>query len=833
MSVLNATSAWLRSHPLHVGNSVLIPLRPGKKQPLVSHKLPGQWDWSTFDAFVKETPLHSDWGILLDRIVVIDCDDEASVALLESFADADPVVKVALASCAIQKTMKGLHYMFSRPSWADDLGYWDGARQVKGMNIDVKTLCKNSTRGLLSVSPSANKSWLRAPWDLCAPQGGGAHEDVHGLLPDIPESLLSKVCSRRPARRRAKSSPDIGSCCRLLDSSSAAPSPPDATILTPSPIHMLVNMLSPIRAGEYASWMRVGWCLHNIDADRSMLPLWIAFSKQCMDRFVPGECDRLWDSMRDEGYTEASLHMWAKMDSPSEYAIFMHQTVESCNGTHAEIADVAFRLLRDRYVFCNTRLWFYFDGSLWKQDKEALRIRHELSSTIRTAFLQTAHRLRAAASISDMDSISSVSSHHNRDTSSPPNRMLKIATLLQDASFKDRVMKEMGELFHDPGFLDRLDSNPALIAFTNGVWDLRESRFRQTDPDDRLSISTGFAYSPHIDDARAAQIERYWSCMHPDPLRRQYIIRTIARQLFGDHGSELFHIHAGQSASASNGKSRFFEVLEHCLGGYVLKFGVELLTQKQRIDPGKPMPEFATWRGVRILYCSEPNPTETLNSGVMKDLTGGEAIVYRLLFSNDVHRFRPQFKMHIMCNFLPQVDGSDPGVQRRVRVLSYASKFVSAGDNVDPSQHRFLKDPGLARAFGNDDALKMEFVRCLFRAYDHDFCFDMPHVVATDSRAYLADNNSVHLFVSAHVVKIPVSDPSFDPGSSFFTLKEATVLFRSCDFYDHKPRTFKVTLQNLLGVVCHEQKKINGVNCTNVFMGFRLRWNDDEQQQDQ
>eukprot|EP00798_Chlamydomonas_sp_ICE-L_P004711 gene4711-18571_t len=340
MSVLNATSAWLRSHPLHVGNSVLIPLRPGKKQPLVSHKLPG-----------------------------------------------------------------------------------------------------------------------------------GAHEDVHGLLPDIPESLLSKVCSRRPARRRAKSSPDIGSCCRLLDSSSAAPSPPDATILTPSPIHMLVNMLSPIRAGEYASWMRVGWCLHNIDADRSMLPLWIAFSKQCMDRFVPGECDRLWDSMRDEGYTEASLHMWAKMDSPSEYAIFMHQTVESCNGTHAEIADVAFRLLRD-----------------------------------------------------------------------PP---------------------------------------------------------------------------------------------------------------------------------------------------------------------------------------------------------------------------------------LPQ-------------------------------------GPGLARAFGNDDALKMEFVRCLFRAYDHDFCFDMPHVVATDSRAYLADNDSVHLFVNASHRLVSVMR-----------------------FYDHKPRTFKVTLQNLLGVVCHEQKKINGVNCTNVFMGFRLRWNDDEQQQDQ
>eukprot|EP00798_Chlamydomonas_sp_ICE-L_P001074 gene1074-3932_t len=71
--------------------------------------------------------------------------------------------------------------------------------------------------------------------------------------------------------------------------------------------------------------------------------------------------------------------------------------------------------------------------------------------------------------------------------------------------------------------------------------------------------------------------------------------------------------------------------------------------------------------------------------------------------------------------------------------------------------------------------------------------------------------------------------PDTDPETSFFTLKNAAALFRSCDFYDHKPRTFKVTLQNLLGVVCHEQKKIKGVNCTNVFMGFRLRWNDEEQ----
>ena len=47
---------------------------------------------------------------------------------------------------------------------------------------------------------------------------------------------------------------------------------------------------------------------------------------------------------------------------------------------------------------------------------------------------------------------------------------------------------------------------------------------------------------------------------------------------------------------------------------------------------------------------------------------------------------------------------------------------------------------------------------------------------------------------SWHVVKIPDPDPDPDPdpGSSFFTLKDAVALFRSCDFYDHKPRTFKL-----------------------------------------
>ena len=131
------------------------------------------------------------------------------------------------------------------------------------------------------------------------------------------------------------------------------------------------------------------------------------------------------------------------------------------------------------------------------------------------------------------------------------------------------------------------------------------------------------------------------------------------------------NIHSGHNATAANGKSKFFEVLELALGPYARMFGVEMLTAKARPDAGRPMPELAKWRGVRVLYCTEPNHGDIINSGILKQLTGGEKISYRNLFSNKVERFTPQYKMHVMCNDKPKVDGSDSGIERRTRVVEY------------------------------------------------------------------------------------------------------------------------------------------------------------------
>ena len=74
------------------------------------------------------------------------------------------------------------------------------------------------------------------------------------------------------------------------------------------------------------------------------------------------------------------------------------------------------------------------------------------------------------------------------------------------------------------------------------------------------------------------------------------------------------------------------EVL-YCLGDYVQqKFDVGyLLVNSKRKDGSSPSPEYKCCKGRRILYCTEPNYGETINSGIiMNDLTGGDWIVYRM-----------------------------------------------------------------------------------------------------------------------------------------------------------------------------------------------------------
>ncbi len=78
--------------------------------------------------------------------------------------------------------------------------------------------------------------------------------------------------------------------------------------------------------------------------------------------------------------------------------------------------------------------------------------------------------------------------------------IFEIESKLENTTFKDNIVKECKELFHDKKFMEKLDENPYLIGFENGIYDLVTMEFRDGRPDDYLTLSTGIDYEPFDED---------------------------------------------------------------------------------------------------------------------------------------------------------------------------------------------------------------------------------------------------------------------------------------------------------------------------------------------
>jgi phage/plasmid-associated DNA primase len=95
----------------------------------------------------------------------------------------------------------------------------------------------------------------------------------------------------------------------------------------------------------------------------------------------------------------------------------------------------------------------------------------------------------------------------------------------------------------------------------------------------------------------------------------------------------------------------------------------------------------------------------------MKELSGGDKIMARALFK-EAFEFKPQFKMVLTCNHLPNVPSDDGGTWRRIRLVEFTSKFVQDPDPEKPNE--FPMDTELSTKFGD---WKEHFMSLLIEYY--------------------------------------------------------------------------------------------------------------------
>lgn len=437
-------------------------------------------------------------------------------------------------------------------------------------------------------------------------------------------------------------------------------------------IKKFIKILSIERSEKYYFWIEVGWCLFNIDY--RLLRDWIEFSKRSGKyKNCEEECTRLWKTFIPKDLGIASLIYWCKNDNKVCYneiiqKDLLDKNVAKTECTTYDIALTVHKLYKTEFVCSSLKhdCWYQFINHKWEQIDSAVTLKKNISNKVVDMYLNL-------AAICYKKSANALPDSPEKELYlTQATKLTSISTKLKNITFKRQVVAECAELFYIKKFEEKLDCNLELLAFANGVYDLENFEFRDGRPEDYISISTNIDYDEETDfTEEIKEIKQFFKQVYPNENVYNYVLTLLASFLNGSTGNEKFHVFTG---TGGNGKSKVIELYESVIGEYSVKLPHTVITQK-RPSSNSSTPEIIRTKGKRFACLQEPDANEKIQVGFMKELTGGDKIVARGLFKDPIE-FKPQFKMVLTCNKLPQIPGNDGGTWRRIRVLDHPSRFV-------------------------------------------------------------------------------------------------------------------------------------------------------------
>lgn len=396
--------------------------------------------------------------------------------------------------------------------------------------------------------------------------------------------------------------------------------------------------------------------------------------------------------------TRRSIRYWAKQDAPEEYENVKFMSVDHyadealATQTEFDLAQVLKQMFKDKYIcvsYANKGVWYVFKNHRWELDK-GITLRLAISKDMYHMFSTKCERLTI-----EMQHYES-----NEERSEFIKKKLKVIgdvmIKLKRTNDKNNIIREAMELFYDNEFIKNMDTNRYLLCFNNGVVDFKQKIFRDGYPQDYITKTTGVDYVEYNDTnadymKTVNDILRFMEKLFPIEEVNRYMWDHLASCLIGTNVNQTFNIYHG---SGSNGKSMLATLMSLTLGEYKGTVPITLVTEK-RNSIGGTSSEVAQLKGVRYAVMQEPSKGVKLNEGVMKELTGGDPIQCRALYSES-EIFEPQFKLVVCTNNMFDIDSNDDGTWRRIRKTDFVSKFINEGEtHTDDTKFVFPKDKTL------------------------------------------------------------------------------------------------------------------------------------------
>lgn len=193
--------------------------------------------------------------------------------------------------------------------------------------------------------------------------------------------------------------------------------------------------------------------------------------------------------------------------------------------------------------------------------------------------------------------------------------------------------------------------------------------------------------------------------------------------------------------------------MSSALGDYATVAATSLVTGK-RSNADAANPQLSALEGKLAVFLQEPNPNETIKIGMVKELSGNDAITARALFKGN-RTFTPKFKLIIVCNSAIEIPNIDIAFTNRLIVIPFESTFWTRDDyrrrerRGKLTEYDFPMDTSIGR---NITKYAEVFLRMLVKKYESMREIHIPRIVRHTTREYIEANNFSLLYVRTQTI---------------------------------------------------------------------------------
>jgi P4 family phage/plasmid primase-like protien len=400
--------------------------------------------------------------------------------------------------------------------------------------------------------------------------------------------------------------------------------------------------------------------------------------------------------------TRKSIMYWLRKDNFDSYEKIKKNTIDYYlenafeTGTEYDIAMVLRQMYKDKFIcvsYDKKGIWFRFKNNRWISDK-GLGLRNKISEDLYALIGEKINGINEQ--MKEYTNEDERYEHLKKKTKDIMNLRIR----LKRTNDKNNIMREAAEIFYDGEFIRNMDTNKYLMCFNNGVVDFANKVFREGYPEDYITKTTKINYisGDEITGENNAeyketieQLHEFMNKLFPIPDLNRYMWDHLSSCLIGANKNQTFNVYHG---SGSNGKSILADLMSVTLGEYKGTIPITLVTDS-RGKIGGTSDEVLKLKGVRYAVMQEPQKGMKLNEGIMKELTGGDPLQARGLYSES-EIFEPQFSLVVCTNNLFDIESNDDGTWRRIRKCDFKSKFIDEGETYnDETPYIFTKDKSL------------------------------------------------------------------------------------------------------------------------------------------